>query len=330
MTKARPLDFGHLFGLGILSVSGFACSGSAFTSGAPAPEHTNTSDKVVVPARGPSAGAGGKASTTTTGGTSTELEGGAPGIEPEPAPGGYGGAAGASTTAGAGGAGGEPPEEGGAGERNIPDPPIDPNCAAPIVEAWNVAIDSASSDWEVEFGDPWVDTEDHRLVVTYDDVASRKTAYEGGYYVTTEVTLEGGTVLTPYPYANELRWPSLRRSADGSSIELGADEYGITKSWSNGDWPGFSGTVIAGTKTVLLTTYVKAAAQALAVKVSYGGHSYRSGWVSGFTWAKTNLGILRYVGENNSRVYAGDAVYVGPLSGCEKMSDAAVQALFAD
>ena len=35
----------------------------------------------------------------------------------------------------------------------------------------------------VEFGDPWIDATNHRLVVTYDDVASRKTAYEGGYYV---------------------------------------------------------------------------------------------------------------------------------------------------
>ena len=75
---------------------------------------------------------------------------------------------------------------------------------------------------------------------------------------------------------------------------------------------------------------MKATAQAFAVKVTYGGHSYRSGWVSGFTWEKTNLGIMRYVGENNSSVYAGDAVYVGPLSGCQKLPDASVQAEFDD
>ena len=328
MIKVRALGVGRLFGLGVLWTAGFACSGTAFRDDGPSAEKPNTSDKAVIPTRNTGTpGAGGKA--TTTGGMATEAEAGAPEILPQPVRGGTGGVAGASSTAGAGGNAGEP-EQGMAGEPSIPDPPVDLNCTAPITEPWNVAIDAASSNWRVEFGDPWVDTTNHRLVVTYDDVASRKTAYEGGYYVTAEVTLEGGTVLTPYPYSNEQRWPSLRRSSNGSAVELGADEYGTTKSWSSNDWSGFSGTAISGTKKVLLSTYVKAAAQALAVKVSYAGHSYRSGWVSGFTWEETNLGLLRYVGENNSVVYGGDAVHVGPLSGCQKLSDEAVQALFAE
>lgn len=39
---------------------------------------------------------------------------------------------------------------------------------------------------------------------------------------------------------------------------------------------------------------------------------------------------MRYVGENNSRVYQGnsDRIYVDPVSGCQALSDAAVAALF--
>jgi len=79
---------------------------------------------------------------------------------------------------------------------------------------------------------------------------------------------------------------------------------------------------------VKLTTYVKASAKAVATKVEIGTNVYRSTWVSGFTWANTNMGILRYIGQNNSRVYSGDAIYVGPLGGCEKLTDGAVDTLF--
>jgi hypothetical protein len=39
---------------------------------------------------------------------------------------------------------------------------------------------------------------------------------------------------------------------------------------------------------------------------------------------------MRYVGENNSGVYHGgsDKIYVSPVSGCQKLSDATVEALF--
>jgi hypothetical protein len=145
------------------------------------------------------------------------------------------------------------------------------------------------------------------------------------------VTLEGGTVLTPYPYVNEYAWPSVRRTSNGVGIDLGATGYGVTEPWRTEDWPGFSGRTIPGTTQIVLITYVKASAPAFAVKVLDGSNVYRTGWISGFTWPDTNLGLLRFVGENNSVVYAGsDAVYVGPLNGCQNLTDAAVQQLFED
>jgi hypothetical protein len=325
---------GRVFGLGILSVSALACSGAVFKS-APDTDEPDTTDSVVVSGRGGASatGTGGKAA-KTTGGTPNESEGGEATVEPQPQQlggshvGGSGGAI--SSNGGTAGAGGSvvPPEQGSAGEPNIPDPPLDPNCASPLTENWTAGLGESGSSWEWEFGDPSVDVANHRLVISYDDVAGRIEPYQGGYYVTAQVTLEGGTVLTPYPYSNEMRWPSVRRSSNGSGVELGAAKYGSSETWTTNDWPGFSGLTIANTHQVLISTYVKATAQAVAIKVSYGNSVYRSGWVSGFTWGKTNLGIMRYTGENNSRVYQGDSVYVGPLSGCQKLSDAAVEALF--
>ncbi|HEX2877044.1 MAG TPA: hypothetical protein VHP33_37595 [Polyangiaceae bacterium] len=326
---------GHGFGLGVIAVMALACAGNSFKS-APDPGGSGASQGGVSHAG--EAAEGGVGNASPTGGVSA-TGGGKLGFEAQPRPraplggaaaGGQTGAgmAGSATADGGGGDAVQPPEEGSAGEPNIPEPPGEPDCTTPLADDWTAALGSAGSEWRVEFGDPRVDAEQHRLVVSFDDVAGRATAYQGGYYVTAEVTLEGGTVLTPYPYSNEMRWPSLRRS--GSGVELGAAKYGSGEPWTTSDWPGFSGVVIAGTKSVTLTTYVKASSKAVAVKVSYGGHDYRSGWVSGFTWPQTNLGVMRYVGQNNSRVYSGDAVYVGPLRGCQKLTDAAVEAAFQD
>ncbi len=347
MIKVSALRIGPVFGLGMLSLVAFACSGSAFSAEGsvdPDPKHTDSTDPVVTP-EGGAAPTVPNMAPTTSGGT-----GGAAVSAPQQLPGGShaGGAGAGGSHAGSGGAGGsagnagsagsavtagtgggvEPPDQGTAGDANIPDPPLDANCASPLAEDWSHAIGTTGSNWEVQFGNPSIDVANHRLVVTYDDVAARTTAYEGGYYVTAEVSLEGGTVLTPYPYSNEMRWPSLRRSSTGSGIELGRAKYGSSELWTSNDWPDFSGTTIAGTTTASVTTYVKATSKALAVKVTSGAHVYRSGWVSGFTWPQTNLGILRYVGENNSAVHAGDAVYVGPLRGCQQLSDAAVDLSF--
>lgn len=346
MSKHWGQRLGHAFGLGAIAVMAVACAGNSFKSAPDSGVGGATESGV---SHGGEAAEGGAGNAGHTGGVST-TGGGKPGFEAQPRPrapqggaaaGGQTGAgmagsatagsatAGSATAGGGGGDAVQPPDEGSAGEPNIPEPPA-PDCTAPLAEDWTAALGSAGSEWRVEFGDPRVDAEQHRLVVSFDDVASRATAYQGGYYVTAEVTLEGGTVLTPYPYSNEMRWPSLRRSGSGDSVELGATKYGSGEPWITNDWPGFSGVVIAGTKSVTLTTYVKASSKAVGVKVSYGGHTYRSGWVSGFTWPQTNLGVMRYVGENNSRVYSGDAVYVGPLRGCQKLSDAAVEAAFQD
>lgn len=357
VVRVFALPRGVTFGLGSLWFAVLACSGSTTSREGgppePKPDQGGTLDSIVpsdgaavVPTTGGTVGGPaatpngrtiGGATTTTTGGsaggagapTARPLRGpdrivgdGPPGTQ---AGGGGAGGGGSANTGGAGGA--ELPNPGTAGDANPPDPPIDPDCRASISESWSHPI-GAGSNWEVQFGDPSIDTANHRLVVSYDDVAAHTTAYEGGYYVTAKVSFDGGTVLTPYPYAsNEVRLPSLRRS--GNDIELGGTMYGSTQQWTNDDWPGFSGVILAATTTVTVTTYVQATAKALAVKVTSGSRSYRSSWVSGFTWPQTNLGIMRYTGEDNSRVYWGaDAVYVGPLSGCQKLSDAAVEAAF--
>jgi hypothetical protein len=210
--------------------------------------------------------------------------------------------------------------------------PTDCDAASTVHEDWSEPLGSSGSEWELTFGDPWVDVVNRRLVVTYDDIVTRRVDYEGGYYLGALVTLEGSTVLTPYPYVNEYVWPSVRRSSDGLGIDLGATGYGVTVPWSTDDWPGFSGSTITGTTQIVLITYVKASPPAFAVKVlDASSNVYRTDWISGFTWPDTNLGLLRFVGENNSNVYAGsDAVYVGPLNGCQNLTDAAVQQLFED
>lgn len=346
--------FGLVVALGSVALSASACGGSAFKAAPEDEPETGTGGTTSAGKSGASSGSAGE-TVATEGGAAPVGTGGRLTFEPQPRPplggssnagnagaaasgassaGGTGSGGSAGGVGGVGGVGGaiivQPPDEGSAGKPNVPEPPLDPGCPLVVAEGWTAQIDSAGSNWHVQFGDPRVDVANHRLVVSYDDVASPIAPYQGGYYVKTEVTLEGGTVLAPYPHATEMRWPSLRRSSNGSAVELGATKYGSSETWTTNEWPGFSGTSIAGAKTVTLTTYVKASAQALAVKVSYGAHTYRSGWISGFTWPETNLGILRYVGENNSRVYSGDAVYVGPLSGCQKLSDAAVEAAFQD
>jgi hypothetical protein len=229
-------------------------------------------------------------------------------MDPEPLAGGSGGLGG-----GAGGAGGQNSS----------------SCSAPIHDTWQSEL-GAHGGWELEFGDPYVDTANGRLVVSYDDVASRQQAFAGGYYVSAEITFEGSTVLTPYPYVSGVALPSLRRNAAGTGIDLGSTEYGVSNTWQQAP-AGFAGVTIPGTQTVRVTTYIKAASKALAVKVQAGAHTYRSGWVTGFTWEKTNLGIFRFVGENNSSVYAGqsDRVYVGVVDGCQELSDSAVEQFYA-
>ena len=204
-----------------------------------------------------------------------------------------------------------------------------PACTSPVVEGWTAPIGTTGSGsaWEVAWGDPSVDTVNHRLIVTHDDVASRAKPFEGSYYVTATVTLTGGTVLTANTYSNEGIWPSLRRSSSGAAIELGQTAYGSSQVWSSAGWPTAGASFAVG-QEVKITTYVKASAKAVASKVIVGNSVYRSAWVSGFTWPNTDMSILRYIGQNNSAVYSGDAIYLGPLSGCEKLSDSTVETQF--
>jgi hypothetical protein len=321
--KVRGLTVGQAFGVGLVSTAALACSGDVFRAthqvasseegGSGGGDNSGGSSSIVPRDRSstpdrPLGGAAGKAATSDAG-TAGEIRGGS---------------AGTAATAGAGGTTIEPPGEGMAGTAGQPN--VDPNCVTPIVEDWSAALGSGGP-WDIGFGDPRVDTLNHRLVLSYDDVVQRNDAYEGGYYISAEVTIEGGTVFTPYPYTFEVLLPSLRRTASGSSIELGATQYGPS-AWSANDWPGFSGATLPGGK-LTVRTYVKATSKALAVTVTDGKKVYKSGWVTDFHWPMTNLGVLRFVGENNSGVAGGsDLIYVSAAVGCQRLSDAAVDAAF--
>jgi hypothetical protein len=213
---------------------------------------------------------------------------------------------------------------GAGGDASVPEPPVEPS---PIVEDWSTPLDKAS-DWYAAFGDPQVDTDQHQLRLSYDDVAERTQAYVGSYYAESDVTIAGKTVFTPYPYCFEVLLPSLRRDASGTGIQLGVTQY--AGSWSNSGWADASGSVIAGTTQLHVAYYVQKTAKKFALKVSYGDKVYRSAWVTDFHWAKTNLGIMRYVGENNSSVYqqGGDAIYVDQVSGWQGLDDDTVAAAF--
>lgn len=220
------------------------------------------------------------------------------------------------------GAGGSPSEAGAGGTHPV-------GCASPIVETWTTPLGKSADGWALVFGDPRVDTSNHRLVISYDDIAKRTKPLAGGYFVRMTVTLSGGTVLVPYPHSNEGPFPSLRRSQDGSAIELGMTQYGSGQGWVDAGWPN-TGAALTGTTEVTLVYYVKASSSAVAAKVSHGGVVMRSRWVSGFTWEQTSLAVLQLVGMNHSVVYPDDGVYVGPLSGCEGLSDAQVEASYAE
>jgi hypothetical protein len=241
------------------------------------------------------------------------------------------GSSGAAPDAAGNGGAATPPDAGIAGEPNTPEPP-ETACDAPVHDTWDAPLGTAYSGWKVDFGDPRVDLANQRLIVSYDDIAARKTPLVGGYYLTAEVTFEGYTVLTPYPYVSEMLLPSLRRNAAGTGVQLGSTQYGQSNVWHDDLPAGFAGKTLIDTNKVLVTTYIKASSKALAVKVQSGDQIYRSGWLTGFTWPETNLGVFRYVGENNSSVYGGasDVLYVGSVVGCQGLSDAAVAAHYDD
>jgi hypothetical protein len=311
----RRVGFLGLCTLGSLSWGSAACSGSTFTGKDPPKESENgVTDR----------GAGGDHGSTTNG-PGNASGGNAAGGDAVSS----GGAA--TDTAGSGGSA-TPPDAGMAGEPNPPELPPELGCDAPIHDTWDAPLGTGHSGWRVEFGDPRVDQASQRLIVSYDDVAARNAPLVGGYYLTAEITFEGYTVLTPYPYVWEVLLPSLRRNAAGTGLQLGSTKYGQGNVWHSDLPVGFAGKTLTDTNKALVTTYIKASSKALAVKVQSGDQIYRSGWVSGFTWPETNLGLFRYVGENNSSVYSGasDVVYVGPVDGCQGLSDAAVAQHYDD
>lgn len=319
-------------GLSLIAVVVAACSERRFTAAEPeAPSPTSreagsNSDSVNLRRR-------------HTSGTPTDVDaaGGTGGVEPTPAPGeGGGGATGASGEGGVAQGGDthdgtSPPTVGGAGEWDgLPDPPVDSDCASPILEPWTEELKDDGA-WHVAFGDPFVDTVKHQLVLSYDDVAQRTRPYQGGYYVDAYVHIDGSTVFTPYPNTFEVLLPSLRRDVTGKGVELGATQYGQFNEWSKAGWGAASGTVIEPTQAVRVTAYIQATSKAFALKVTAGDQIYRSTWVTDFHWPATNLGIMRYVGENNSGTFYGGSeyIYLSVLKGCQNLSDSEIEARFA-
>ncbi len=199
-------------------------------------------------------------------------------------------------------------------------------CKSPINEAWSDTLGSEGSGWSGTFGDPAVDTANHRLRLSYDDVVEGRARFAGSFYISHQLTLSGGTVFTPYPYTDGVLLPSIRRNAN--DMQLGGDRYAAA--WSDLEPAGFAGKRLAGVLMAKVTTYVKGQAKQLATKVEANGAVYRSGWTAQFTNSITDLTRFRFVGENNGAVYNGpdDYVYVGALSGCSSMTDAEVDALY--
>jgi len=325
--SSKSLWIGPAFGITLVSGVLAACSGDVFKSGSTPLDHGGSEAGDT----GSEAPQGGKANNTPQGGSGSTVdaaEGGAHEVVPGggTAQGGAngGGSNGGVASAGSGGVVVDPPEPGAGGDTSPPEPPIVPT-PTPILEDWSKPLDKAT-DWYTAFGDPKVDTAKHQLVLSYDDVAERTQPYAGSYYAESDVTIGGKTVFTPYPYCFEVLLPSLRRNVSGD-IELGATQY--AGSWHNSGWGAASGTVIAGTTQLHVAYYMQTTAKKFAVKVSHGDKVYRSEWVTDFHWKNTDLSIMRYVGENNSSVYAGsDAIYVDQVSGWQGLSDADVAAAF--
>jgi hypothetical protein len=318
--KLVSLLLGRSFGVLVGASLVIACSGSAFR-GKDGQQELET---------------GASGSTTASGGSETqgpdEPGGMASGGRSMPR-GGTGGSTGkATTTLEPLPEGGRTSETGGSavigegGGDAGPDP--EPGCDSPVHDAWDSPLGTAGSPggWHVEFGDPRVDLDAHELIVSYDDVATRNEQLVGGYVMAAEVSLSGYTVLTPYPYVWEVIVPSLRQSADGTGIDLGATSYGQGNQWRTDSFPGYGGVNVAGTTKARVTTYVQNESQQYAIKVEAGGKVFRSGWLGDFTWQKTNLQIFRFVGENNSYASAAgsDELRVGPVDGCQKLDDADV------
>jgi hypothetical protein len=332
------LLFGRSFGVvGALFV--LACSGNAF-SGKEGQQELETGGSASTlagsggsetPDEGP--GAAGKSGRTIarggaggagagTGGATTTVEPSGEGGD-APDAGGTGGTAG-NELGGTGGVAGMVVVVVGGGGGKGPDP--EPGCDAPVHDTWEQALGTGGvGNWHVEFGDPHVDLATHELIVSYDDVATRDDKLVGGYAMSAEVTLSGYTAFTPYPKVWEVVVPTLRRSLQGTGVELGATSYGSGNPWRTDLFPGFGGVTLLGTTKVRVTTYVQADSEQYAIKVEAGDKVVRSGWLGDFHWADTNLQVFRFVGENNS---AGggdsDVLRVGAVDGCQKLSDADV------
>jgi hypothetical protein len=198
-------------------------------------------------------------------------------------------------------------------------------CRAPFADSWNQPLGSGGT-WSQAWGDPVVDVASNRLRITSDDVVQRNAVLAGSYLATYQLTLSGGTIFTPAVYEMGTMLPSVRRN--GSDMQFGGAAYG--SGWSDTIPTGFAGQRASGTLTASVTTYVKAQAKQIAMKVRVGNTVYRSGWSAPFTWAQTNAGIFRFIGQNLPGVYAGadDHVYVGPIAGCASYTDDEVQALY--
>jgi hypothetical protein len=169
----------------------------------------------------------------------------------------------------------------------------------------------------------------HRLVLSFDDVAQRSNAYQGSYYLEGDVTIGGNVAFTPYPYVDEVFLPTLRRGDRDFGIQLGATIYGQSRDFELSGWGNASGTIVPVATTVHVSSFVQASSKAFAVRISTGNRVYRSTWVTDFHWPNTNLGIMRFVGENNSGgTEGGGLIFVEKQRGCQNLDDATVKRLF--
>jgi len=331
MTRARMA--GPLFVFGTASSIALACSGAAFNDAGSGQAATAGTDSVPTDSvhRNPKSGSGKEPLSAPSlgdvggvGGAPVESEPVDMGIQPPPNGGTAGNddsRAGAPDVAGAG--------DGGAGAAGsvIETEPLPVGCT-PIVEDWTEPLQNGGT-WNIEWGDPYVDSSNHRLVLSYDDVAQRNSPYVAGYYVEGDVTIAGNVAFTPYPYVDEVLLPTLRRGDRDFGLQLGATIYGVSRGFELSGWGSVSGAIVSVATKVHFASFVQATSKAFAVRIGTGDAVYRSDWVRDFHWAGTNLGIMRFVGENNSGgTEGGGLIFVDTLRGCQDLDDDTIKKLF--
>lgn len=198
-------------------------------------------------------------------------------------------------------------------------PETRPACASPIADDWNYVLTRSSEPWRLAFGDPSIDTPNNSLRLTYDDIAERE-AINGSYVLSFDLAIEGNLTFYAAASATTAFLPSITR--EGTALILSTTYYSAHVLQAGGGFTDLRVKVPPG-NTVHVTLYMKKTAEQLAMKVTYAGTTY----ASGFMPTDINREGLGFVGNNDG--FTG-VITVGVLSGCASLTDAEVEAAAAE